>query len=259
MANIRDKSEYERKGTETTTFPSQYDNKDYGKKRKAKTKTLPIKNTTTGQVYGYKTIEEMKFSDFLITEAEKKDDTRLPQSVIGEIVSLIKKGAKELHQAWKHAGELVNTAYHMANVRRPTPDQKGAWQQYEEMLKQGVRALADHKGLSGDWRLSKTAFAEELANTPELDQILTEAAGKRQHRIFARVQNIGYEDEEQEHEIAADDLNHVVQTFTAQAKRNGRKIHITPLAHNHMKLTVYIQGVNGTKDEQIIHIKDWSL
>lgn len=261
MANIRDKSEYERKGAETTTFPSQYDNKDYGKKRKAKTKTLPIKNTTTGQVYGYKTIEEMSFSEYLITEAEKKDDTRLPSSVIGELSSLIKKGAKDLAQAWKNVFELVHTAYHVANVRRPTPDQKGAWQQYEEMLKVGVKALADTRGLSGTWRSSATAFAEGFLDTPELDQILNEASAesKRKHRIFARVQNIGYEDEEKEHEIAADDLDDVVQKFTSQAQRNGRKIHIQPLGHNHMKLTVYIKGVNGKKDEQIIHIKDWSI
>lgn len=259
MANIRDKSEYEKKGTDITTYPSMYDNKSYGKKRKAKTHTIPIKNTTTGQVYGYKTIEEMKFSDFLVTEAEKKDDTRLPTSVVGEITGLIKKGAKDLAQAWKNVFELVHTAYHVANVRRPTPDQKGAWQQYEELLKVGVKALADTRGLSGSWRSSQTAFAEGFIDTPELDEVLTEATGNRAHRIFARTQNIGFDDEEREIEVKAADMNEVIQSIMSQARRNGRHVRIEPVSKNQVKLVVFVKGATTNRDEQIIQLKDWSL
>jgi hypothetical protein len=388
---IRDKSEYEKKGVETTTYPSQYDNKDYGKKRKAKTKTIPLKNTTTGQVYGYKTIEEgeetvypnatviytkrgkavgeiyqddhgwgcfhyaadtgydcidtrewaieelqdmhanymqnrgnmkapeyrpmteMTFSNFLtlqemaskwrieyddgttedviaddrqhakllakrkdaedhikkitrveinaINEATKLEDTRLPQSVISQIKSLIGKGAKDLAQAWKHAGELVHTAYHVANVKRPHPTHKGAWKQYEDLLKHGVKSLADNRGLSGDWRSSKTAFAEGLMDTPELDELmLTEnKQAKRKHRIFVKVRDIGHDDNEQEFEVDADSMNDVIHSFIHQARKNGRHIHIEPKSANQVQLTVHVKGVNKTRDEQIISIKDWSV
>ncbi len=261
MKSIRDKSEYEKRGVEIVSYPSQYDNKDYGKKRKAKTHTIPIKNTTTGQVYGYKTIEEdgvrnMRFSQFVsLTEAQ--EDTRLPQSVISEISGLIKKGAKDLAQAWKNVFELVHTAYHVANVRRPTPEQKGAWKQYEEMLKVGVRALADTRGLSGKWRTSSVAF-NESQETPELDEVLAEASAGRQHRIFVRVQNIGFDDAEKEYEVGASSIDEVIQSFMSQAKRNGKHVRIEPVSNNQVKLVVYAKGVNKTRDEQIIQIKDWS-
>lgn len=332
---IRDKSEYEKKGVETSTYPSQYDNADYGKKRKAKTKTIPMKNTTTGQVYGYKTIEEggdtvypnaivihtkrgravgeiyqdqngwgcfhyrldtgadgmdnrdqaleelqdmhsnylqnrgvakdpeyrpvaESFIGFLVTEAE---DTRLPNGVVGEIRSLINKGAKDLAQAWKNVFELVHTAYHVANVKRPTPDKKGAWKQYEDLLKVGVKALADTRGLSGKWRSSATAFAEGLRDTPELDALLTEASGSgRKHRIFVKVRNIGHDDGEQEHEVDAMSVDEVIHSFMHQAKRNGRHIRIEPDHKNGVtKLVVYVKGASKNRDEQLISVKDWSI
>ena len=254
---IRDKSEYERKGKEISSYPSEYDNKDYGKKRKAKIHTIAIKNTTSGEVYGYKTIPEvltLTFSDFL---AEAQKDTRLPQSVIGELTGLIRKGAKDLDQAWKSAIELVHTAYHVANVKRPTPDQKGAWKQYEDLLKAGVKALADARGLSGDWRLSQVAYSEGV-QTPELDQILTEASGKRAHRIFVRTKDIGFDDKEHEHEVNADSLDDVVHSVLHQARANGKHVKIIPVAPNQIKLVVYTKGVNKNKEEQIVNIKDWS-
>lgn len=386
MANIRKKSEYEAKGTETTSYPSEFDNADYGKKRKAKTHSIVIKNTTSGQVYGYKTIaegdqtvypnayvvtskrgkdvgevyqdkngwgcfhyaldsgadgmdsrdhafeelvemhtsylqnrgnygtpsirpmESMTFLDYVqldemaskwkvefddgtseeviaddrqhaklkikatdkhikkitrlelnvVEEATKDEDTRLPTSVISEITGLIRKGAKDLEQQWKNAFELTNTAYHVANVKRPTPDQKGGWKQYEDLLKIGVKALADARGMSGKWRMSQTAFAE-AAETPELDKVLTEATKDRQRRIFVRVKNIGYDDTEQEHEVNADHISDVIHSIQAHAKRQGRHLHIEPLGPGHARLTVHVKGVTGKRrDEQVIHIKDLS-
>lgn len=370
---IRPKSDYERRGKDIKKYPSQYDNVNYGRPRKAQTHNVVLKNTLTGQVFGYKTIEEtMKFGDFIsltedavfsnhaewqracrrvapdcqftpssiigtvpyeqqavwwneknnplighwakgrgvvytideavlskwriylkdgekvevtavnrfeakmkLTPAQEKvgvekieriafavnetrEDTRLPTSVISEIAGLIRKGAKDLQQAWKNVFELVHTAYHVANVKRPTPDQKGAWKQYEDLLRVGVKALADNRGLSGEWRMSSTAFKEQ-ADTSALDQILEEATGTRNHRIFVRVKSIGFDDAEREYEVEAGSMDEVVQSFMAQAKRNGRHVRIEPVAANQMKLVVYVKGVNKTRDEQIIQIKDWSM
>lgn len=370
---IRPKSDYERRGKDIKKYPSQYDNVNYGRPRKAQTHNVVLKNTLTGQVFGYKTIEEtMKFGDFIslmedaiyddhvawqracravasdcqftpssnigtvpyeqqavwwneknnplighwakgrgvvytidenvlskwrihlkngekveatgvdryeakmkLTAAQKKvgvekieriafaisestDDTRLPTSVISEITGLIRKGAKDLQQAWKNVFELVHTAYHVANVKRPTPGQKGAWKQYEELLRVGVKALADNRGMSGEWRTSKAAFREH-ADTSALEQILEEASGTRSHRIFVRVKSIGFDDAEREYEVEAGSMDEVVQSFMAQAKRNGRHVRIEPVAANQMKLVVYVKGANKMRDEQIIQIKDWSM
>lgn len=458
---IRQKSDYERKGTDITSYPCQYDNADYGVKRKAKTKNVVVKNTTTGKVYGYKTVEEgmadtvypnaivirtkrgqevgeiyqtesgdwgcfhykvdsgydgmdtkeeayeelkqmhdeyryhrnpkrysgesqfrpmesVTFKDIALNEMASKwrieyddgttedvvaddrqhaklkahdqnkrikkivrvelnaisesatitdhtqwvkecrricpdcqftpssysgvtprqqqavwwnnrdnpligewhgtygevfsmneateTDTRYPNGVISEITGLIRKGAKDLEQRWKNAFELVHTAFHVANVKRPTPDKKGAWKQYEELLKVAVRALFDARG-NGDWRMSGVAYhpdmelTSEMANcTPELDQFLAESTDGRKHRIFVKVRDIGYEDEEKEHEVEADGINDVIHSMLHHARKNGRHLHIEPLDKGHVRLTVHVKGTTGkTRDEQIIHVKDWSL
>ncbi len=54
-------------------------------------------------------------------------------------------------------------------------------------------------------------------------------------------------------------MDEVVQSFMAQAKRNGRHVRIEPVAANQMKLVVYVKGANKMRDEQIIQIKDWSM
>ena len=45
MKQIRAKSEYEKHGSDVSSVPSQYDNNDYGKRRKAKVHNYVIKNT----------------------------------------------------------------------------------------------------------------------------------------------------------------------------------------------------------------------
>lgn len=394
---IRSKSDYEASGTDIHTYPSQYDNKDYGVKRKAKTKNVVVKNTTSGKVYGYKTVEEdmntvypnaivvrtkrgqevgeiyqtpsgdwgcfhykidsgydgmdtkeeaydelkqmhdeyrynrnpkrysgesqfrpmesITFKDVALTEMASKwrieyddgttetvvaddrqhaklkahdqekhikkiirvelnaieesteKDTRYPESVMGEISSLIKKGAKDLQQKWKNTFELVHTAFHVANVKRPSYEQKGAWEQYTNMLKVAVKALRDSRGANWDGRSSGVGWhpdmelTSEMADcTPDLDTFLTENTDKRKHRIFVRVRDIGYEDEEKEHEVEADGINDVIHSMLHHARKNGRHLHIEPLDKGHVRLTVHVKGATGkTRDEQIIHVKDWSL
>jgi len=311
MKKIRQKSQYEKKGKEITTYAQQMDNNDYGAKRKAHDHTIVMKNSKTGQVFGYKTIAEVtKFSDFLgmaesiqskwdiefedgthetvnaidrqhavmyLKDPEKPikrikrlelgaegineaaEDTRLPQSIIGEITSLIKKGAKDLAQAWKNVYELVHTAYHVAHVKRPMPDQKGAWGQYEDLLKVGVRALSDARGMTGKWRMTQPVYTESGYDTTDLDAVLTEASTKRKHRIFARVKNLGFDHDEREYEIEADDMNAIIHEYMNKAKRQGRHVRIEPKANNEIQLTMYAKGVNQTRDEQIVRLRNLSI
>lgn len=263
-AKIRQKSEYESSGSVMTAskIPRQMDNKNYGKKRRAKTHTYPIKNSATGQAYGYKTIAEndlMHYLDRVLVEKEKIDDTRLPASVVGEIASLIKKGAKDLQQAWKNAFELVHTAYHVANVRRPIPSEKGAWAQYEELLGVGVKALADTRGITANWRSSKPAFAESVTN--DLDRALNEAVHNKQrkHRIFVRAQQIGFDDGVDEYEVNANSLDEVIHPIIHQARRNGKHVRVEPISRNQINLIVYIRGATKMQDDMIIKLKDWSV
>lgn len=241
---IRKKSDYERKGKDISSYPSMYKNSDFGKKRKANTHNVVMKNSATGQVFGYKTIEEAE------------EDTRLPANVVRELTTLIRKGANDVEQAWKNAYELVNTAYAVANVQRPFPAEKGAWKQYEELLAVGVKALANSRGLTGDWRMTKAAFYENWNNLVE-SSISHEA--KRQRRIFVRVKEAGYDDSEQEYEVAADSINDVVQSIMAQMKRRGLSVEIVPKSDRGIDLVVYAKGVNKHRVDQYIKIKDISF
>lgn len=145
-------------------IPLQYDNVDWGKKKKlVNRKVSHIARGGDHTLYGSKAIltkEDAKptFIQHLIHESD--DLTTLPQQVIGEIRSNIKKGAKDLEQNWKNALELVNKAYQVANVRRPDPSQKGAWKQYEQMIQFGVQSLAQSRGLNGAWRTSQLLVRE---------------------------------------------------------------------------------------------------
>ena len=89
--------------------------------------------------------------------------------------------------------------------------------------------------------------------------MVTEATGNRAHRIFARTQNIGFDDEEREIEVKAADMNEVIQSIMSQARRNGRHVRIEPVSKNQVKLVVFVKGATTNRDEQIIQLKDWSL
>lgn len=93
-------------------------------------------------------------------EADKLGE--LPEGVLAEVQKNIRSGAKDTEQKWSNALELVQKAYEVAGVQRPTPDMKDAWKQYEQMLEYGVQQLARYRGLKGDWRMSSAIFHEAL-------------------------------------------------------------------------------------------------
>lgn len=97
--------------------------------------------------------------------AEAKEDLSIvPEDAIKDIKKNIKSGAADLDQDWANAMELTHKAYKVAGVERPTPSERSAWKQYEEMLQLAVNELADARKLSKDkrWRMSSTVFKEAM-------------------------------------------------------------------------------------------------
>lgn len=83
---------------------------------------------------------------------EGKDMSALPSTVIKDIEKKIREGAKDTSQKWKNALELVQKAYEVLNIERPTPASPAAWSQYEDMISFAVNELAKARGVNGDWR-----------------------------------------------------------------------------------------------------------
>ncbi len=100
-------------------------------------------------------------SYFLSTAVQEGEDlSTLPPIKNDEIKKNIRKGAKDTTQKWANALELVQKAYEVASVERPTPDMSGAWKQYEENIQYAVQQLAKIRGIDGDWRMSASIFHE---------------------------------------------------------------------------------------------------
>lgn len=97
--------------------------------------------------------------------AEGKDDLSVvPEDAMKDIKKNIKDGAADLEQDWANAMELTQKAYSVAGVERPSPSERSAWTQYEEMLMLAVNELADARKLCKDksWRMSSTVFKEAM-------------------------------------------------------------------------------------------------
>jgi len=89
----------------------------------------------------------------------------LPEDVMSEIQKNIRKGAKDVDQDWSNALHLVQKAYEVAGVQRPTPDMQSAWKQYETNIQYAVQQLSKARGMDGDWRMSAAIFHEAMIKT----------------------------------------------------------------------------------------------
>lgn len=209
-------NEFAKRSTEMNgSIPSQYNNKNYGKKRKAKSHKFTVKDSKTGKVYWTPAIkEELTLKSFLIAEqsdAKILDGiTTLPDIVIGELKKLIKKGAMDFDQNWEDAKELVDTAYHVSRIRRPIPDQRGAWQQYVDLLKFGVNQLWKTRGNGGDWRAAEVMYGE--SHVPVLAPLYEDIGG---NRFFVKIPG------EMSVEINAKDMSEVIRELTNKIRRHG--------------------------------------
>lgn len=227
----------------TGKLPNQLDNKDYGKKRKAKFHKFNVVDTKTGKLYWSPAIAE-SFSQFLIQEANESKIldklTSLPDVVISELKKLIRKGAEDLSQDWKHAAELVNTAYKVANIRRPNPDQRGAWKNYEDLLKYGVKMMYNVRGPKGKWRNSNVVYAESISsNIPST--LLTEQ--QLSHRFFIKIPNT------MDVEVEAHDIGEIIRELTNKIRRHGARLEVEYKTREGAVLAVW---KNDQKIEEVI-------
>jgi hypothetical protein len=138
--------------------------------------------------------------------AEDKDDLSIvPEDAIKDIKKNIKDGAKDLEQDWANAMELCHKAYSVAGVERPTPAERSAWKQYEEMLQLAVNELADARKLSKDksWRMSSTVFKEAM-----------------EPRIKVRVVELG-DTKGKGHTVEAKNMEEIIEMVRKQAGERG--------------------------------------
>ena len=165
-----------------------------GANTKVRPEKVTIKDSNTGKTYGTRTIVQNvtenvpSFIDFLINEGAA-NITEMPEVIIKELRKLIRDGAEDTTQEWANALELVNTAYKVANIRLPLPDQKGAWAQYEKLIQYGVQQLHNIRGISGKWRITNSSLREAaIASSLSPEDQAKDITGKR---IFASIPGVG--------------------------------------------------------------------
>jgi hypothetical protein len=219
------------------SMPRQMDNKDYGRKRSAKNHKFSVKDSKTGKVYWNPAIaENLTFSQYLILEDKESKVldklTTLPDSIVGELKKLIRKGAQDINQNWENAKELVDTAYHVGRIRRPVPDQRGAWKQYEELLKHGVNELWKTRGNKGSWRSADVMYSENC-DQPSIESLYEDVGSSR---FFVAIPNA------MDVEIEADDLSHAIRDMLNKLRRHGTTAEVTHRTHEGAILTVMKHG-----------------
>jgi hypothetical protein len=226
------------------SIPKQMDNKNFGKKRQATSHKFSVKSTKDGKTYWIPSIkEDNTFVDFLLKEDQDSKAleklTVLPQAVIGELKKLINKGAKDLEQNWSDAAELVNVAYHVAQIRRPIPSQKGAWAQYTDLLRHGVHQLWKERGNSGGWRVGASKMDEGYVPTiSPLYEDITSGS-----RFFVKIPGAI------DVEIDGKDLSGVIKELSNKIRRQGGSVEVRYRTQEGAVLVVHR---NGEEVEEII-------
>lgn len=218
--------------------------RDIGAKTKVRPETVVIRDTKTGKVYGRRTLwqkstenQQMTFlASLLDIITEGRDLSTLPEQLVGEVRKNIRAGAKDLAQNWANALELTHKAYQVANIRRPAPDQKGAWKQYEELIQYAVKELAKTRGLDGKWRTTSTVIREAAQKNP-IDMPI----GKR--RFFVDVAGEGAV------EVAAKTMDEIIEKLANNLRRHGAKTRVDERAKKHAILSVW---VNEIKRDEIV-------
>lgn len=247
MKQLIKPNEFDKSGTEMK-YHNVMDKKrrGVGAKTKMRPETVTVKDTKTGRVYGRRTLVQKTTEDsnmnFLVDVLNLiregiNDLTVLPLQVIGEIKKNIRKGAADLEQDWSSALELVHKAYQVANVRRPTPSQKGAWKQYEEMIQYGVRELFKTRGVNGKWRMTSTVIREQY--TPDTGEHI----GKR--RFFVDLPGSGSV------EVNGEDLDDIIEKMSNKLRRHGAKAKIEEKREKE-KYAILSIWVNGVKRDKLI-------
>ncbi len=192
-------------GAAEVKIPLQMDPRyrDIGARTKIARKRTTVKSTnTTGsrKYYGFRAFMTKEQKEIPILQPiaglknllEHDDISELPQDILDDIKSLMRRGVnpskkdvksyyasqgrelsgeedeEELKMTmprWKNALELIDTAYHVAGLKKPDVATKG-WKQYLDLLPHAVELLADKYGLHGPnskWRITTPINLEEQA------------------------------------------------------------------------------------------------
>ena len=176
--------------------------------------------------------EKTTFVGYLMAEADT-DITLLPEQVISELKGLIRKGAKDLTQQWANALELTHKAYHVCNVRRPTPDKKGAWKQYEALIAYAVRQLSDTRGINGKWRTADVLVRE--ATTGFDDQPIGT------HRFWVRLPGHAAV------EASAKTMDDVIEQIFNKLRGKGVKARVEHRTKEGAKLSILVRDADLDK------------
>lgn len=210
----------------------------------ARTKTRPekvvIRDTKTGKRYGtrtliQKTTSERKEFKTISQLLERDDITLLPDSVISEIKKNIRSGAKDLQQNWENALELVFKAYQVANVRLPTSQEKGAWKQFQDIIKYAVQQLIATRGINGKWRMTSTIVSE--AELPKEEK----PTPVKNRRFFVMVPG------ESAVEVEENSMDDIIDRLTNKLRRRGVKTRVEERAKKHVILSVWDDDVKIEK------------
>jgi hypothetical protein len=92
-----------------------------------------------------------------LKEGEENDSDNVIFQKNDEVRKLIKKGAMDSEHNWINALDLVHRAYDVADVQRPMPAAREAWDRYEDNILFAVQMLqkATDKGLrDNSWKMS---------------------------------------------------------------------------------------------------------
>ena len=247
---IGDENSYDKKAARMK-FQNTQDNKwsNIGSRTAVRPEKVTIVDTATGKKYGTRTIQQkvtegMSSLRNFLSLYEGTEDFALPEILMKEIQKNIRDGAKDTTQRWKGALELVNTAYHVANIKLPNPQHKQAWKQYEENISYGVKQLADVYGRDTkkseyNWRvtdpLSEDAYSLEPSLTSSLtDDQRNEAPQKR--RIFAEIDGAG------QVEIHAKNFDEFIEKFENQLRSKGARLRVDARDAKSASLSVMVKG-----------------
>lgn len=249
-----DENEFDKKAVEMR-FLNAYkkSNRGIGAKTKTQPEKVVIRDTKTSKRYGSRTLIQKATSEaevhepselILLNSLLEGDYSALPNTVIAELQKLIRKGAADLEQQWANALELVHKAYQVANVRRPIPEEKAAWQQYEDLIAYAVKQLYNTRGIDGKWRLTSPAVSDILvAENLNFDELNVNNS-KSKKRFFVEIPDEGNA------EIEANNLDEIVDFIMNKLKNSGVVARIKEKDENVVVLTVWTDNVK--RDEIII-------
>ena len=131
---------------------------------------------------------------------------------------------------------MTNTAYHVARVRLPKPDQRGGWGQYMDMISFAVKQLAATRGIDGKWRIEGSLMREaaEQQNFGEEEPI-----GK--HRIFVFIPG---ENATELHAESLDDaIDMIIGRIRSGREVRGTKVRVEERSKERAVLAVYVNDV----------------